>query len=105
MKKLPRVYTSHQMNIEVAVGESTRSSHNIDKTIQFNALKSVAKPMDMNAIHLNNSYVAVNSCMDNKSVFGVGGGGVGGVGGGPLTLGSSQNGKFSGYPSQVQQVF
>lgn len=92
MKKLPRVnYTSHQMNVEVAVGEVSRSSHNIDKTVQFNSLmKSVSKPIDMNAIQLNNSYVAVNSCIDNKSG--------GGVGGGPLTLGSSQNGKFPGYP-------
>lgn len=92
MKKLPRVnYTSHQMNVEVAVGEASRSSHNIDKTVQFNSLmKSVAKPMDMNTIQLTNSYVAVNSCMDNKS------------GGGALTLGSSQNGKFASYPHGIQ---
>lgn len=94
MKKLPRVnYTSHQMNVEVAVGEASRSSHSIDKTVEFNSLmKSVAKPIDMNAIQLNNSYVAVNSCMDSKSVVGVGG-----IVGGPLTLGSNQNGKFAGY--------
>lgn len=83
MKKLPRLgmnYTSHQyLNLEM-MPEVSR----IDKTIQFNSLKSGSKATDINAIQLNNSYVAVNNCIDSKSMSG-------------LPLGSAQNAKFATY--------
>lgn len=73
-------YTSHQyLNLEM-MSEGSR----IDKTIQFNSLKSGAKPTDMNAIQLNKSYVAVNSCIDSNSMSGL-----------PLVPG--QNTKFATY--------
>ena len=86
-------YTTHQiLNLDVSVGEASRSSaHSIDKTIQFSSLMN--KPIDINAVQLNNSYVAVNSCMDGKLVTG--------------SLGS-QNGKFfnpHGIQVQLNNMF
>ncbi|KAJ6635666.1 hypothetical protein Bhyg_14252 [Pseudolycoriella hygida] len=83
MKRLPRLatshYTSHQyLNLEMM--EASR----IDKTVQFNSLKNGSKPTDMNAIQLNKSYVAVNSCIDSNSMSGL-----------PLVPG--QNTKFATY--------
>lgn len=83
MKRLPRLgvnYTSHQyLNLEM-MSEVSR----IDKTVQFNSLKSANKPADMNNIQLNKSYVAVNSCIDSNSMSGL-----------PLVPG--QNAKFATY--------
>lgn len=80
MKKLPRVnYTNPVLNVDINVGESSRSNHSIDKTVQFSSLMN--KPIDINTVQLNNSYMSVNSCMDGKSV--------------PCFLGTSQNGKFA----------
>lgn len=94
MKKLPRVamnYTTHQiLNVDVSVGEPSRSAHSIDKTVQFSSmLKSSSKHLDVNTVQMNNSYASVNSCMDSKSSP-------------ALTLSSSQNGKFSNYSHSIQ---
>lgn len=68
-------YTSHQyLNLEM-MSEGSR----IDKTVQFNSLKSGSKPTELNC-----SYVAVNSCIDSKSMSG-------------LPLGPGQNPKFATY--------
>lgn len=79
MKRLPRIamnYTSHQyLNLEMMPDVSR-----IDKTVQFNSLKS-GKPTD---IQLNKSYVAVNSCIDSNPMSGL-----------PLIPG--QNTKFATY--------
>lgn len=98
MKKLPRVamnYTTHQIvNLDMSVGEASRSAHSIDKTVQFSSLlKNNTKPIDMNTLQLNNSYVAVNSCMDNNKAVT------------SLTLGNGQNGKLATtYPHGIQVI-
>ncbi|KAG4080259.1 hypothetical protein HA402_010751 [Bradysia odoriphaga] len=82
MKRLPRLgvnYTGHHyLDLEM-MNEASR----IDKTVQFNSLKSGNKPSDVN-IQLNKSYVAVNSCIDSNSMSGL-----------PLVPG--QNPKFATY--------